>query len=164
MKLISILALFALSSTGASVLQKGDPAPDFTLPDADGKTHTLSDYRGNIVVLYFYPKNNTPGCTKQGCSIRDGFADLRERGVVVFGISYDTPESHRKFADKHGFQFTLLSDTQKTVAKAYNAHGKVFPRRMTYIIDPEGMIMEIIDQVDTAGHAEQILSYLPKTD
>jgi thioredoxin-dependent peroxiredoxin len=165
MKLLSLLTLFVFSSAGASAaLQKGDSAPDFTLPDAEGKNHTLSNYRGNIVVLYFYPKNNTPGCTKQGCSIRDGYAELRERGVTVLGISYDSPESHRKFAEKHSFPFTLLSDSSKKVAKSYDAAGTVFAKRITYIIDPDGKILEIITKVDTSGHAEQILSFLPDSD
>jgi thioredoxin-dependent peroxiredoxin len=157
--LLIVASLFFLSGASAA-LKPGDQAPDFKLSDADGKEHALNDYRGSIVALYFYPKNDTPGCTKQGCSLRDGFSDLKEKNVVVLGISYDDIASHKKFREKYNLPFTLLSDADKTVAKAYGVAGLVFAKRVTYIIDHDGKILHIIEKVDTSDHAQQILDLL----
>lgn len=138
-------------------LKIGDPAPDFTLPDMDGRDHTLSGYKGRIVALYFYPKNDTPGCTKEACNLRDNFSTLSESGITVLGISYDAPDSHKAFTEKYKLPFTLLSDSKKSVSKLYSADGMLMPKRMTFLIDAEGKIMHVFDSVKTDGHAAQIM-------
>ncbi len=156
-----LIGISLFSAFGASAgLKVGDQAPDFKLMDADGKQHSLGDYPGDIVVLYLYPKDNTPGCTKQGCSLRDGFAELKAKGIVILGVSYDDAGSHRKFREKYSFPFTLLSDSDKAVSKAYGADGMLMARRMTFIIGPDRKIMHIIEKVDTSDHAGQILGLL----
>ncbi len=141
-------------------LKIGDPAPDFTLTDMDGKDHTLSGYKGRIIALYFYPKNDTPGCTKEACNLRDNFATLSEAGITVLGVSYDSPDSHKAFTEKHKLPFTLLSDSKKTVSKLYGADGMLMPKRMTFLIDAEGKIMHVFDSVKTDAHAAQIMEVL----
>ncbi len=161
MKPLLFIGISLFSVFGASAgLKVGDPAPNFKLMDADGKAHSLGDYSGDVVVLYFYPKNDTPGCTKQGCSLRDGFAELKARGIVVLGVSYDDAGSHRKFREKYNLPFTLLSDSDKSVSKAYGTDGMLFARRVTFIISPDHKIMHIIEKVDTSDHAGQILGFL----
>jgi len=159
---IGVVLIFGLNASAA--LKPGDPAPDFNLPDSTGKMHALSDYQGKIVALYFYPKNDTPGCTAQACSLRDGFSLLEDDGVVVLGVSYDDVESHAQFKTKHNLNFTLLSDTSKATAKAYGADGMIFAKRITYIIGPDGKILHIIDKVDTRNHAQQIRDALNRKD
>lgn len=154
--LIIMSAVLILGFGASAALKPGDPAPDFRLPDSTGKMHSLSDYRGNIVAIYFYPKNDTPGCTSQACSLRDGFDILKEDGVVVLGISYDDVASHARFKEKYNLNFTLLADTDKKTAKAYDAAGMLFAKRITYIVDADGVIMHVIDSVDTKNHAQQI--------
>src|SRR4051812_31506209 len=125
-------------------------APDFTLQDQNGNEHSLRDYRGQWVVVYFYPKDDTSGCTKEACSFRDGREELERRGLKVFGISADSVASHKKFTDKYGLNFTLLSDPDKTIIDAYGALGEksMFGRkyigikRNTYLIDPDGNIVK----------------------
>ncbi|HLI52272.1 MAG TPA: peroxiredoxin [Thermomicrobiaceae bacterium] len=142
------------------------PAPDFTLPDATGKTHSLDDYHGQWLVLYFYPKDDTPGCTTEACAFRDNYARLQEAGLAVVGVSRDTVESHQKFAQKYDLQFPLLSDENADTIKAYGAWGKRMVRgeeregikRNTYVIDPEGNIRKSYESVDPATHTDQILS------
>lgn len=150
------------------MLPAGSEAPDFTLKDADGQMHQLSSYRGKKVVLYFYPKNNTPGCTSEACNLRDNFDVLKEKGIVVLGVSYDSPESHKQFGEKHGLPFTLLSDRDKKVAGMYGAKGGLLgfmgAKRITYLIDEQGIIMHRFDKVDSANHARQILSVLEEAD
>ena len=131
----------------------GQSAPDFSLPDQHATVHSLSAERGTWVLLYFYPKDDTPGCTAEACGFRDQFETLRERGVVVFGISADSVESHRKFSEKFSLPFPLLSDSEKTVIDAYGAWGeKSFMGkkysgilRISYLIDPNGMIAKAYD-------------------
>lgn len=154
-----MLSLFSMFKASAA-LKPGDPAPEFKLPDADGIEHTLENYRGKILVLYFYPKDNTPGCTSQGCSIRDGFPQLLERGITILGVSYDDTASHKAFRDKYNLPFPLLSDSDKSVSRAYGADGLLFSKRMTFIIGPDGTIRHVIDKVDTSDHARQILDVL----
>ncbi len=149
-------------------LQVGDPAPDFTLPDDTGTQHRLADYRGRWVVLYFYPKDMTPGCTVEAQGFRDAYSELQQEGAVVIGISADPPERHQQFRAKHNLPFILLSDPEHKVLEAYEAWGpkKIFgkttvgPLRKTYIIDPEGRIAKIYPKVRPSGHAEEVLEDL----
>lgn len=141
-------------------LQLGDFAPNFALADDNGVEHRLSDYRGQPVVVYFYPKDDTPGCTKEACAFRDDYASYEELGIRVFGISYDTPESHSRFKSKYDIPFTLLSDTDKSVAKSYGAAGLIFPKRVTFIIDAEGKISKVYEKVSVTTHSSEILDFL----
>ena len=142
-------------------LKIGDPAPGFSLPDETGKLRQLSEFKGKKIALYFYPKDNTPGCTSQACSFRDGYQQLQDAGIVVLGVSYDSPESHRQFKEKHHLPFTLLSDQDKQVAKAYGAYGGLLwfltPRRYTYLIDEQGILVYIFKEVDVNRQAEEVL-------
>ena len=150
------------------LLEVGQQAPDFELPDAEGKMHKLSDYRGKKVVLYFYPRDNTSGCTKEAVSFRDHIEAFQKHGVVVLGVSPDTPESHQKFAGKYGLNFTLLADPEHKVLEAYgvwqekNMYGKKKwgVKRTTYIIDENGVIQHVFKKVNTAIHAEEVLQAL----
>lgn len=143
-------------------------APDFSLQDQDGTTHSLSDYAGKWVILYFYPKDDTPGCTKEACSFRDAFAVYKEKGIQVLGVSADSPKSHKKFADKFHLTFPLLSDPEKSAIKAYDAWGKksMFGKeydgiiRKTFIISPKGEIAKEYPTVTPEKHADQILTDL----
>jgi peroxiredoxin Q/BCP len=146
----------------------GDKAPDFTLLADDGSEITLSDYRGKKVVLYFYPKDNTPGCTTQASDLRDNQETLDAQGAVVLGVSPDPLRSHVKFRDKFGLNFPLLSDEDRRVAQAYGVwkeksmYGKLFwgIERSTFIIDEEGVIMEAWRKVGAKGHAEKVTAAL----
>lgn len=143
-------------------------ATNFSLPDQDGKLHSLSDYHGKWAVLYFYPKDDTPGCTKEACNFRDSFHELQKMGVVILGISKDSVKSHKKFADKYQLNFPILSDESLVVIKAYNAWGRkkfmgreydgIF--RTTYLIDPEGQIEKIYEKVNPLTHAGAIITDL----
>lgn len=144
-------------------LQVGDKAPDFELLDADGKTYRLNDYRGSYVVLYFYPKNNTSVCTAEACSFRDHYEDFKQKGVEVIGISGDSAESHGSFSAKYQLPFVLLSDLGNTVRKKYGATQffGVFPSRITYVIDGEGVIQMVFDGLlkaeEHVKHALQLI-------
>ncbi len=150
------------------MLQPGDLAPDFELPNQDGEPVRLSDLAGRTVVLYFYPKDDTPGCTKQACGVRDRQEDYRDAGAVVVGVSPDTPQDLRRFADKHGLPFTLLADAGHAVAEAYGVwvEKRTFGRsswgvsRSTYIIDPEGRIAHVIPKASPATHDDEVLAVL----
>ena len=128
---------------------------DFSLPDQNGDIHKLSDYRGQFVVLYFYPKDDTPGCTIEACSFRDNQEKFREHGIVVLGVSKDTILSHKKFAQKHNLRFTIFSDVEKKVIKKYKAWG-ISALRKTYLIDKEGNTVKVYDKVNPLTHAEEI--------
>jgi peroxiredoxin Q/BCP len=151
-----------------SMPEAGAPAPSFTLPDQDGKPVSLKDFAGKWVVLYFYPKDDTPGCTKEACSFRDNHAALQARGAVVLGVSGDSTASHRKFADKYGLPFPLLADTDHAVARAYGAwgtkrmYGKEYEGliRSTVIIDPEGNVAKTWPKVKPEGHGAEVLAWL----
>jgi peroxiredoxin Q/BCP len=132
-------------------------APDFVLKDQDGKTHVLSHYRGSYVLVYFYPKDDTPGCTKEACAIRDLYDEFQRTGVHVFGISVDTVESHKRFAEKYALPFTLLSDPAKETTAAYGASGEPFNKRISYLIDPDGIIAKAYADVDPTTHGGEIL-------
>lgn len=142
----------------------GDPAPEFSLSDENGKMHSLSQYRGQKIVVYFYPKDDTPGCTKEACGIRDEFSSFVDNQIVVFGISYDNASSHRKFKKKFDIPFHLLSDENKSVSKLYGADGTFFPSRKTYLIDEDGKLLKIYDKVNVLNHAEDILRTFAKND
>ena len=119
-------------------------APDFKLLDQDGKEHSLSYHHGSYVLIYFYPKDDTPGCTKEACVIRDMYKDFESNGVKVFGISADSVESHKKFAEKYQLPFTLLSDSKKEVIKLYGADGALYTKRISYLIGPDGVIEKVV--------------------
>lgn len=140
-----------------------DKAPDFSLIGTDGKTHSLSELKGKWVVLYFYPKDDTPGCTVEACSIRDARDDLAALGTEVVGISKDDPSSHEKFKAKHSLNFLLLSDPTGATINAYGAWGKkMFGKegilRKTFIINPEGVIVKVYGRVTPLGHGEQLVT------
>ena len=152
---------------GKEMLEVGTKAPDFTLPDQNGDMHTLSEYKGKKVVLYFYPKDMTSGCTSQACNFRDLYPQFLEKGAVVLGVSKDTVASHKKFEEKHGLPFTLLSDTRLEVITAYDVRkpGKdgepskgLF--RSTYLIDEEGTIIKAFGKVKAKDNPEQMLETL----
>ena len=143
----------------------GAAAPAFTLEDQAGKPHSLSDYRGKWVVLYFYPKDNTPGCTTQACEFRDNIFAYRELGAVILGISVDDVASHRAFAEQHSLPFTILADSDKSVTTAYGTLKEYvgiakLARRDTFIIDPQGRIAKHYMKVDPKGHSELVLADL----
>jgi peroxiredoxin Q/BCP len=147
------------------MLEVGEKAPDFTLRDQDGRQRKLSDYKGVPVALYFYPKDDTPGCTKEACSFRDNFDELKNRGVEVLGVSIDDEESHTKFREKYNLPFTLLADIGKEVVNKYgvwvekNMYGKKIwgTARKTFLIDEEGRIKHIFNKVKTDIHAQEVL-------
>ena len=150
------------------MLSVGTKAPEFSLPDQDGNMHSLSDYRGQKVILYFYPKDNTAGCTKQACNFGELMPQFREKGAVILGVSKDSAASHKKFQEKYGLPFTLLSDTEKTVIESYDVwkekknYGKVSMGvvRTTYLIDENGMIVKAFDNVKAAENPGQMLKEL----
>ncbi len=150
------------------MLKEGTKAPDFTLPDQNGDMHSLSDYEGKKVVLYFYPKDNTAGCTKQACSFGELYPLFREKGAVVIGISKDSVASHKKFEEKYGLPFTILSDTELEVIKAYDVwkekknYGKVSMGvvRTTYLIDENGVIVKALEKVKAAENPQDMLDIL----
>lgn len=150
------------------MLDVGQAAPDFTLSDQDGNPVSLSALKGRKVVLYFYPKDNTPGCTKEACSFRDQFSALSDQGVVVLGVSPDSVASHRKFADKHTLPFTLLADPEHQVAEAFGAWGEktLYGRkflgliRSTFLIDEAGVIRHVWKKPKTDIHADEVLAKL----
>lgn len=151
------------------MINEGDKAPDFSTTDNTGKSVKLSDYRGKKVVLYFYPRDNTPGCTKEACSFRDEFKALRSRGAQILGISPDTVASHQKFIAKYDLPFTLLTDEDRAIAKAYGVYGeKVFMGRKslgilrtTFLIDEKGKVEKVFRKVKAEGHAAEVLASLP---
>jgi peroxiredoxin Q/BCP len=132
------------------------PAPDFRAPDQNGKEHALPDYRGRWLLLYFYPKDDTPGCTKEACTFRDHFEDLKGK-VEILGISHDKVESHSRFAGKYGLPFNLLSDPDRKIIKAYGADGFFFTKRISFLIDPKGKIAKVYDKVTPKSHALEVL-------
>ncbi len=148
--------------------QSGQPAPDFTAQDDAGNTVRLADLRGKKVVLYFYPKDDTPGCTKEACAFRDGFSELRKRGAVVYGVSIDSVASHAKFKQKFQLNFPLLSDADKKIVDAYGVwkqkslYGRSFMgiERTTFLIDEQGKIAKVFPKVKVNEHYEEVLAAL----
>jgi len=139
--------------------------PDFILPDQDGKEHRLSDYKGRWVLVYFYPKDDTPGCTKEACQIRDNFEDFKKSKIKVFGISADSIQSHKKFAEKYNLPFSVLADSDKKVIKLFGVWGKkkflgkeyMGIKRTSFLINPEGKIAKIYENVKPDIHAKEVL-------
>ncbi len=146
----------------------GQSAPSFTLPDQEGKEHALKDYKGKWVLLYFYPRDNTPGCTIEACTIRDQFKDFKKIGAAVLGVSTDSVKSHKKFADAYELPFTLLADEHKEVVGAYGVFGeKKFMgrtymgiRRTSFLIDPKGKIAKVYEKVKPLVHAAEVIADL----
>jgi len=154
-------------SARAELLKEGDVAPDFKTDAVVGNQTVpvkLTDYRGHKVVLYFYPKDNTPGCTKEACAFRDGFGEFKAWGIVVLGCSIDKADNHRGFAQKYNLPFPLLADPDKKIAKAYGADNGIpilgLDRRVTYVIDEDGRIIKVYPDVDPATHAAEIIQAL----
>lgn len=147
------------------MLKEGDRIPDFRVMDQDGNTVTQKDFEGKRIVLYFYPKDSTPGCTAEACNLRDNYAALRAAGYEIYGVSKDSIASHGRFMEKNSLPFTLLSDPSTEMLQAFGAWGekKLYGKvsmgtlRKTFIIDADGTIERIIDKVDTKNHTEQIL-------
>ena len=152
------------------VLSAGTQAPDFKLNDNEGQPHELKDYRGQTIVIYFYPKDDTPGCTKEACSFRDAYADFKKAGVMLIGISPDSEKSHTKFIEKYELPFTLLSDPDHKVCEAYGVWGlkKFMGReydgvyRTTFVIGPEGEIKHVFENVKPADHSQEVLAEIVK--
>ena len=150
------------------MLSTGIKAPDFSLPDQNGRIHSLSEYKGQKVILYFYPKDNTSGCTKQACGFAERSPQFREKGAVILGVSKDSVASHKKFEEKYGLPFTLLSDTELDVIKAYDVwkekknYGKVTMGvvRTTYLIDETGTIVRAMDNVKAADNPQEMLDLI----
>ncbi len=153
-------------------ISAGNPAPNFTLPDANGQNHSLSDYLGSPVVVYFYPKDDTPGCTKEACGFRDDYSAYQTAGVKILGISPDDSKSHTKFISKYDLPFTLLADTDHEVVKLYGVWGKKksFGReyegvlRTTFLIGADGNIIKVFKKVKPANHSQEILAVLEELE
>lgn len=151
-----------------NLIEVGKKAPLFTLKDQNGKSHKLSDYKDSFVLIYFYPKDDTPGCTKEACSIRDNFPSFKKLGITVFGISADSEKSHKKFEEKYALPFTLLSDPDHSVAESFGAWGKkkfmgreydgIF--RVSFLIGKDGKVVKVYDNVKPDQHAEEVLADL----
>ena len=147
------------------MLKEGTMAPDFTLKDANGEAVRLKDLRGQKVVLYFYPKDDTPGCTKEACSFRDAFAEYKKRNIKVLGVSLDSEASHKKFAAKYKLPFTLLADPDHAIADAYGVYGQkkfmgrtyLGVKRMTFLIDEKGKVKKVFEKVKPEEHAHEVL-------
>ena len=154
------------------MLNVGVKAPEFKLPDQNGVEHSLSEYKGMKVILYFYPKDNTSGCTSQACSLRDGYSELRKNNIEVIGVSVDDQKSHKKFVDKYELPFPLIADTDKKLVELFGVWGekKMYGRtyfgtyRTTFVIDETGTITHILQpkQIKTKEHADQLLQLLTK--
>ncbi|RWY47937.1 thioredoxin-dependent thiol peroxidase [Mucilaginibacter gilvus] len=148
-----------------ATLQPGDKAPDFTAKDQNGKEVSLSDYKGKNVILYFYPKDDTPGCTAESCDFRDNYQSLLSQGFDVIGVSVDDEKSHKKFESKYSLPFTLIADTDHSIVEAYdvwkekNMYGKKYmgTARTTFVINGDGVIDHVIDKVDTKASSQQVL-------
>jgi thioredoxin-dependent peroxiredoxin len=163
---VLLIAFFGYRSysSASQTLQIGDIAPSFTLNDAQGQTHYLSDYAGSYLVLYFYPKDDTPGCTREACHFRDDISQLENLRAKIVGVSVDDSVSHAKFSTKFHLPFPLLSDKDGAVADSYHALTNLYlikiAKRYTFLIDPTGKIAKIYTNVDTATHSKQIIEDL----
>jgi len=147
------------------MIKEGVKAPDFTAKDQNGNKIKLSDFRGQKVVLYFYPKDDTPGCTKEACSFRDSFSDFEKKGIKVLGVSIDDEKSHRKFIEKYKLPFDLIADTDKHIVEKYGVwgeksmYGKKYmgTLRKTFLIDEDGKIVKIFEKVNVSEHADEVM-------
>lgn len=165
--LVIFAALFVARASRAGELPEvGKPAPDFNLPDQNGQAHTLQEYRGKWLVLYFYPKDDTPGCTQEACAFRDDLKQITELGAQVVGVSVDDTSSHAEFARKYHLPFPLLADQTTEMAARYGALTDLFlikfARRYTFLIDPQGNISKVYLSVETSRHSKQIIDDLQK--
>jgi peroxiredoxin Q/BCP len=167
--LVAIMSVVFTIMTGgvaAAAVSEGDPAPDFSLQDQGGKIHTLADYRGQWLVLYFYPKDDTPGCTTEACEFRDNIFAFKRLNSQIVGISLDDESSHKEFAEKYSLPFPLLADTGKSVATAYGVLGQMaafkYAKRETFLIDPEGRIVRHYEKVDPKSHSAEVLTDLER--
>jgi thioredoxin-dependent peroxiredoxin len=150
----------------ATKLKEGDKAPDFAVNDGEGQTVRSKDLKGKKYVLYFYPKDDTPGCTKEACSFRDSFSKFKRRGIEVFGVSLDSEKSHQKFTEKFSLPFRLLADTDRKLSESYGTYGQkkfmgreyMGNHRMTFLIDEKGKIKKIFEKVKPEDHAEEVLA------
>ena len=169
-KFISALSLASVLLFSAAALAEqpapGDPAPDFELRDQDGQLHSIEDYRGQWVALYFYPKDDTPGCTTEACEFRDNIFAFREANCQVLGVSLDDVESHKEFAEKYSLPFPLLADTKGTTADAYGVKsrmlGLTLAKRQTFLIDPNGDVAIHYEKVDPDTHSKEVLADLER--
>ena len=165
--IITYLLTVLVCVSAQAQLKIGDKAPDFSGKDQDGKPVSLSSYKGKKIVLYFYPKDQTPGCTAEACNLRDNIDLLTKEGYVILGVSTDDEASHREFREKYNLPFTLIADTDKSITEKYGVwvekerDGKKFmgTARTTFIIDANGTITDVIDKVETKDHASQILKF-----
>jgi peroxiredoxin Q/BCP len=161
--LVSLVSLLRAQARD-DALRPGQAAPDFTLPDASGEPHPLSAYRGTWLVLYFYPRDDTPGCTREACEFRDGYLEIRALDARVLGVSLDDGDSHAEFVEKYHLPFPLLSDKDGAVARQYGALWSLgpvrFARRHSLLIDPQGKLAKIYRKVDPATHTREILQDL----
>ena len=146
--------------TKTMALAVGSDAPTFTVKDTNGNTVSLSDFKGKTVVLYFYPKDDTPGCTKQACSFRDAIDQYKSKDIVILGVSADDEVSHQAFVQKYNLNFPLLADTDKSLIKAYDVDGGGYAKRVTYLIDGNGKIIKVDSSVNTSTHASDVLAAL----
>ena len=161
------MGLFDLLGGGEPAVKVGDRAPDFTLPDASGAEVSLAGLRGKPVVLYFYPKDDTPGCTKEACSFRDAYEDFRDAGAEVIGVSSDSSESHKRFAARYKLPFTLLADRGGQLRKRYGIPATLglLPGRVTFVIDASGVVRHVYNsQLDATRHVREALDVLRKTE
>ena len=156
---ISLSPLTARALTEEEMVETGTTAPAFTLTADDGTQVSLSEFRGQKIVLYFYPKADTPGCTKEACALRDAWSDLKDEKIKVFGVSYDTPRSNHAFAEKFSLPFLLLSDSEKSLAKSVGANRFLIPvpKRISYLVGADGKILKAYPSVSPASHAEDVL-------
>lgn len=145
-------------------MKLNQPAPNFKAPCTNGKTVSLKDFAGKWLVLYFYPKAFTPGCTAESCRLRDAFCEIQEQNAVILGVSFDDIDTQKKFKAKHNMPFELLSDTDKTIAKDYDAYGLLglYAKRKTFLIDPNGTLKFVFEKVHSNQHDEEVLQQLQK--
>jgi peroxiredoxin Q/BCP len=162
--ILAFALLPALPALAGGSIEVGAPAPEFELPDQDGQLHSLEDYRDQWVVLYFYPKDETPGCTTEACGFRDNIFAFRKLNAQILGVSLDDVESHKKFSENHGLPFPLLADIEGKAADAYGVKTKMMgwtvAKRQTFIIDPQGKVAQHYEKVDPDEHAAQVLAEL----
>ncbi len=160
----TVLGLFMVARAIAGEITVGETAPDFRLQDQNGEWHTLEQYRGQWVALYFYPKDDTPGCTKEACAFRDNIFAFENIGATILGVSLDDVDSHKEFADKYSLPFSILADTNKEAATQYGVYTKIgtfeMAKRESFLIDPQGQVAKHYSKVNAETHSEEVLADL----